>query len=80
MPKKSLLQSGQNNMNRYETILKIAKEHLRIETLETRKRDSLDFHDVAVWGIKDALEAAYEAGYEAGKLFDFTRSTVEKSQ
>jgi hypothetical protein len=26
----------------------IAKEHLRVPTLETRKSDSLDFHDLAV--------------------------------
>ena len=40
----------------------IAGQHLNIETLETRKRDSLDFHDCSVWGIKGALEAAYNLG------------------
>lgn len=40
----------------------IAKKHLNIKTLETRNSDSLDFHDVAVWCLKDALQAAYEAG------------------
>jgi len=40
----------------------IAKKHLNIETLETRNSDSLDFHDMAVWCIKDTLQAAYEAG------------------
>ena len=40
----------------------IAKKHLAIETLSTRKSDSLDFYDVPVWGIKDALVAAYNAG------------------
>jgi hypothetical protein len=44
----------------------IAKEHCFVETLETRKSDSLDFHDVSVWGLKAALEAAYNAGFEAG--------------
>ena len=44
----------------------LAKEHLFIDTLETRKSDSLDFHDVSVWGVKNALEAAYEAGRLAG--------------
>jgi hypothetical protein len=43
----------------------IAREHLSIETLETRSRDSLDFHDVSVRGVKDALRAAYEAGQRA---------------
>ena len=40
----------------------IARAHLGIETLETRKSDRLDFHDVSVWGVKDALLAAYQAG------------------
>lgn len=45
----------------------IAQKHLRIETLETRNSDGLDFYDVAVWSIKDALEAAFEAGRKARK-------------
>ena len=45
----------------------IAKEHLFIETLETQHSDRLDFHDVSVWAVKSALEAAYAAGIEAGK-------------
>jgi len=43
----------------------IAKEELDIETLETRNSDSLDFHDVSVWNIKSALEAAYRAGQQS---------------
>ncbi len=46
-------------------LLSIAREHLFIETLETRHSDSLDFHDVSVWGVKAALEAAFEAGRKA---------------
>jgi hypothetical protein len=45
----------------------IAKKHLSIETLATRRSDSLDFHDVSVRGVRAALEAAYKAGFEAGK-------------
>ena len=40
----------------------IAKEHLFMETLETRNSDGLDFHEVSVWGVKKALEIAYELG------------------
>ena len=40
----------------------IAHQHLGIATLENRNRDSLDFHEVSVWQIKTALEAAYQAG------------------
>jgi len=46
-------------------IREIAKRELLIETLERRMRDSLDFHDVSVWGVEAALIAAYEAGREA---------------
>ena len=35
----------------------IAKKHLSIETLATRRSDSLDFHDVSVRGVRAALEA-----------------------
>lgn len=47
-------------------IKEIAKRYLRLETLETRMSDSLDFHDCAVWNIKQALEEAYNAGHAAG--------------
>ncbi len=54
-------------MNKEALFAKIAKQHFNIDTLETRKSDSLDFHDVAVWCVRDALEAAYEAGKAAAK-------------
>ena len=40
----------------------IGKRHLHLETVETRNSDRLDFSEQAVWQIKEALEAAYEAG------------------
>lgn len=46
-------------------INRIAKETLGLETLEARNMDGLDFHDLAVWSIKDALQRAYEAGRKA---------------
>ena len=48
-------------------LTRIAQEHLFIDTLETRNSDSLDFHDVSVWGVKEALIAAYQAGLAAGQ-------------
>lgn len=48
-----------------ETLERIARETLNIETLKARNSDSLDFHEVAVWRLKDALEAAYQAGLSA---------------
>ena len=47
-------------------LLEIAERHLFLETLETRNSDRLDFHEHAVWPIRSALEAAYEAGHRAG--------------
>jgi hypothetical protein len=45
----------------------IAKEQFTsVETLETRNSDSLDFHDVAVWQIKEALKIAFFAGVRYG--------------
>jgi hypothetical protein len=52
-------------MNKHADIARIARETLRLETLETRNSDSLDFHDLATWAIREALEAAYEAGRAA---------------
>lgn len=44
-----------------EILNQIAKNHLCIETLETRKSDDLDFYGVNVWSVKAALDAAFEA-------------------
>ena len=43
-------------------VLEIAQKHLELETLETRNSDRLDFHNLSVWQIKEALEEAYSAG------------------
>jgi hypothetical protein len=48
-------------------LTRIAQEHLFIDTLETRNSDSMDFHDVSVWGVKEALLAAYQAGLAASQ-------------
>ena len=46
-------------------LLEIAQRHLFLETPETRNRDRLDFHDTAVWAIRSALVAAFDAGRRA---------------
>jgi len=43
----------------------IARKRLCLEVLVERKRDSLDFHDLHITGIMDALRAAYQAGAES---------------
>ena len=43
----------------------IAKQVLGFETLETRNSDELDFRDLAVWRVREALEQAYAEGKRA---------------
>ncbi|MFA7332447.1 MAG: hypothetical protein WC326_15365 [Candidatus Delongbacteria bacterium] len=40
----------------------LAHLHCGIRTLEARHMDALDFHEVGVWNLKDALRAAFELG------------------
>ena len=61
-----------------ELLAAIAKATLRIDTLETRKSDSLDFHDVAVWSVKAALEAAYRAWLADAKEARCSRSAPRR--
>lgn len=49
---------------RDDTIASIAKRLLDVESLQTT-RTSADFREIAVWSVKEALEAAYEAGQKA---------------
>ncbi|MCL4743318.1 MAG: hypothetical protein KJZ54_14070 [Phycisphaerales bacterium] len=43
-----------------------ARVELLLETLETRKRDALDFHEIPVWSIRDIVRHAFESGYREG--------------
>ncbi len=49
-----------------DELLAIARR-LGFGILETRNSDRLDFREVAVWQVREALEAAYEAGRQAAK-------------
>lgn len=42
------------------------RQRLGLETLADRKRDALDFHDLSVASIRDAIEIAFSAGWDAG--------------
>jgi len=54
-------------LTREQEIEEITRRILKIESLETRNSDGLDFHELAVWTIQAALEAAYEAGRQSRK-------------
>lgn len=54
-------------MNKIDNLLiLIVKQHLGIETLGTCNNDRLDFHEVSVTSLKEALYAAFVAGRENG--------------
>ena len=57
---------GQTMTSQDQLFTQIASQHLGIETLETRRSDSLDFHDLAVWTLREALQAACLAGVAQG--------------
>jgi hypothetical protein len=46
--------------------LEWVKVELRLETLETRNSDSLDFHEVSVASIRNLVRHALETGYREG--------------
>jgi hypothetical protein len=46
---------------------KIAKDVLKLPTLDRRGSDRFDFHELSVGQLKLALRAAYEAGRTAGR-------------
>ena len=48
-----------------QAVYEAATKMLGLETLEERKMDDLDFHELAVWQIQDLIDMAYKAGREA---------------
>jgi hypothetical protein len=48
-------------------IAEIARRLLHLDTLESRNSDSLDFHELAVWQVKEALLVAFAAGQAAAR-------------
>jgi hypothetical protein len=68
MTTKSTKTSGAKK-NRSKALAKAAakiREDLGLVTLRTRGRDGLDFHDISVAAIRDAIETAFAAGWDAG--------------
>lgn len=59
------------NDTREAAVAEIAATVLHIDTLETQHSDRLDFHDVAVWSVRDALVAAYAAGVASARGKNF---------
>ncbi len=49
-----------------DAAMEFARLLLRAETLETRGRDALDFHEIPVCSIRDIVRHAFESGYRSG--------------
>lgn len=50
-----------------EALSAVALDCMRIETLDERGSDRLDFHDVGVCNLRHALALAFALGVKAGK-------------
>ena len=61
-PKAALATGGPDDATLDDAMAVLAQVHLGIETLTERKMDALDFHEVGVWQVKDALRAAFLLG------------------
>jgi hypothetical protein len=49
-----------------DATLEWTRVKLRLETLDTRGRDALDFHEISVHAIRDLVRHAFETGYRDG--------------
>lgn len=58
-------------MEKIEDLLEqIAFDHLSVSTLRTRGGDNLDFYDISVWCLREALVEAFNAGTDHGSSSD----------
>jgi hypothetical protein len=62
--------NSESNLKLNPLISEIAVKFLGVKNLETQYSNALDFHDLAVWTLKAALEAAFNAGYESARNQD----------
>ncbi|MDP1661570.1 MAG: hypothetical protein Q8L55_06600 [Phycisphaerales bacterium] len=58
--------SATTKAQRLEQVTEEARIRLGLDTLQTRNRDALDFHDTSVASIREIIALAFEAGFAAG--------------
>ena len=58
---------GYQELELNKTVNGIVNNILFLETIEAQDNDALDFPEVSVWSIKEALQVAYLAGMNANK-------------
>jgi len=64
--KKTTTTTNKTNARQMAAAAEAVRNRLALETLADRKRDALDFHNISVASIRDAIALAFEAGYDAG--------------
>jgi hypothetical protein len=80
--KNEALNEAANNRAPGTVLAQIARQHLGIRNLKAQNSDSLDFHEVSVWGVEAALKAAFKAGQDSApkavKEGDESKAEVKK--
>ena len=56
-----------NKLSENELLQLARKAVPGLETLQARNSDRLDFHEAGVWGLREAIEAAFELGLSRGQ-------------
>lgn len=64
--KKTTTKTNDAKARRMAAAAEDVRKRLGLETLEDRKRDALDFHDISVGSIREIIAIAFEAGFAAG--------------
>ena len=55
----------------------VAEKKLQIKTLATRNSDELDFHDVAVWQVREAFDQIWRAREDEVRTLQKKIKTLE---
>lgn len=66
MSKRPTKRNASTKNRRMAAAAEAIRKRLRLETLETRGREALDFHDIPVAAIHDVIQIAFDAGWDAG--------------
>lgn len=57
--------TSSNHLRQRDRLLEsIAERYLHVPAPKVRRRDCLEFHEVSVWALLEALRISYTAGYQ----------------
>ena len=67
MNAKKTAKTKNTKARKMEAAAEAIRKRLGLETLADRKRDALDFHEISVAALRDAIAIAFEAGFDAAE-------------